>query len=234
MLVLGARNLGAAIAARFAGLGWNVAAGARSEETIRAFSERLPSALGVILDATRPEEVTRACDETRGRFGSLDLAVNAVSPGMRSQGAFGGGPLFEATSEDLEHYAVQVLRQSFAFWSACSRAVASGGTLVQITGGSARRAMPGKGPWAAGAFASRALSQAAALELRDDGVHAALLVVDATIASPKTEAYTVAAPDDALASQDDVARAVEYLEGQAPGAWTHELQITARGDRWTP
>lgn len=234
MLVLGARNLGAAIAQHFAAEGWNVAAGARSAETITALSERIPPALGVILDATRPEEVARACDETRARFGKLDLCVNAVSPGMRSQGSFGGGLLTEATSEDFEHYAVQVLRQSFAFWSACSRTVAKGGTLVQVTGGSARRAMPGKGPWAAGAFATRAMSQAAALEMREVGVHAALLVVDATISSPKTEAYTGDVPADGLASQEDVARAVAYLEAQEPGAWTHELQITPRADNWSP
>jgi NADP-dependent 3-hydroxy acid dehydrogenase YdfG len=109
-----------------------------------------------------------------------------------------------------------------------------GGTLVQITGGSSRRALPGKGPWAAGAFGSRALSQAAALELRDDGIHAALLIVDATIRSPKTDAWTSDAPEDGLAEQEDVAAAVAYLAAQPRSAWTHELVLTPRGDRWTP
>ena len=45
---------------------------------------------------------------------------------------------------------------------------------------------PGKGLWAAGAFATRALVQAAAQELRGEGIHVALLAVDATIESPKT------------------------------------------------
>lgn len=234
LLVLGARNLGAAVAVHFAGLGWNVAAGARSDETVASLGERIPEALGIVLDASRPEEVARACEETRSRFGSVDLAVNAVSPGMRSQGAFGGGPLTEATVEDFEHYAVQVLRQCFAFWSACSRAVEPGATLVQLTGGSARRAMPGRGPWAAGAFATRAMSQAAALELRERGIHAALVVIDAVIASPKTEPYTQDAGEDALAAQEDVARAIEYLAAQAPSAWTHELTVTPRGDTWSP
>jgi hypothetical protein len=31
-----------------------------------------------------------------------------------------------------------------------------------------------------------------------------------------------------------VARAVEYLATQEPTAWTHELQVTPRGDRWVP
>ena len=52
---------------------------------------------------------------------------------------------------------------------------------MQVTGGSSRRAMPGRGLWAAGAFGVRALTQAAALELRERGIHVALLIVDAGI-----------------------------------------------------
>ena len=41
--------------------------------------------------------------------------------------------------------------------------------------------MPGRGLWAAGAFGVRAITQAAALELRPQGIHVALLIVDAGI-----------------------------------------------------
>lgn len=237
LLVLGARNLGGAIADHFAAQDWNVAAVARSDDTIAKLSERLPQALGLARDATDPDEVADAAAQARDRFGSVDLIVNAVSPGMRSQGQFGGGPLLESTAEDFEHYATQVIRSVYAFLSAGARALkeqGGGGTLVQITGGSSRRALPGKGPWAAGAFGSRALTQAAALELRPHGIHAALLVVDATIRSPKTSAYTGDAAPDELAEQQDVARAVDYLASQAPTAWSHELVLTPKGDTWTP
>ena len=236
LLTLGARNLGGAIAEHFAAQGWGVAAVARSQETVDKLGRRIPDALGLTADATDPDQVADAAARTRERFGSLDLIVNAVSPGMRSQGQFGGGPLIESTFEDFEHYATQVIRSVYAFLSAGARALQQqgGGTLIQITGGSARRALPGKGPWAAGAFGSRALTQAAALELRPQGIHAALLVVDATIRSPKTAAYTQDAADDDLAEQEDVARAVEYLASQAPSAWTHELVVTPKGDTWTP
>jgi NAD(P)-dependent dehydrogenase (short-subunit alcohol dehydrogenase family) len=145
--------------------------------------------------------------------------------------------LLESQPEDFEHYAVQVQTQVFAFLTAGARALTeqrSGGTLVQITGGSSRRALPGKGPWAAGAFGTKALTQAAALELRPHGIHAALLVVDATIESPKTSAHTQDAEPHSLAQQTDVAQAVEYLNGQAAGAWTHELVLTPRADTYTP
>jgi NAD(P)-dependent dehydrogenase (short-subunit alcohol dehydrogenase family) len=236
LLVFGARNLGRAIAEHFAEQGWNVAAVARSDDSVRFFDESFPDGLAIQGDGSDPAFVADACARTRARFGSLDLLVNAASPGMRTQGRFGGGPLLEATMEDFEHYANSVARLAFAFLSEGAKALhaAGHGTIVQITGGSSRRAMSGKGPWAAGAFGTKALTQAAALELREHGIHAALLVVDATIRSPKTAAYTADAPEDALAEQADVAQAVAYLEGQESGAWTHELVLTPRSDTYTP
>jgi NAD(P)-dependent dehydrogenase (short-subunit alcohol dehydrogenase family) len=189
------------------------------------------------LDASDTVGVEEAIARTRERFGPPSLMVNAVAGGPSPSGApFGGGPLADALPEDFEHYAVNVARQVFAFLHAGAQVMReqNGGTLIQITGGSSRRAIPGKGPWAAGAFATRALTQSASLELREEGIHAALLIVDATIKSPKTAAYTQNAGEFELAEHEDVARAVEYLASQAPTAWTHELQVTPRGDRWLP
>jgi NAD(P)-dependent dehydrogenase (short-subunit alcohol dehydrogenase family) len=236
-LILGARNLGRAIGEHLAAREWNVSGVALSEETAQAFEAAIPGSLGIALDASTPAAVNDAVGRTRDRFGSIDLMVNAVAAGPSpSRGPFGGGPLADVSPEDFEHYAVKVARQTYAFLSAGARALreTGGGTLVQITGGSARRAIPGRGPWAAGAFATRALTQSAALELRDEGIHAALLIVDATIRSPKTAAYTTGAGEHDLADQAEVARAVEYLASQDATAWTHELQVTPRGDRWVP
>ena len=129
-----------------------------------------------------------------------------------------------------------VSRQAFTFLSVGAAALRArgGGTLIQVTGGSARRAMPGRGLWAAGAAATRALTHAAAQELRTEGIHVALLIVDATIASPKTAERTRDVPADALADQAEIARAVAYLAGQQPTAYTHELVVTPAGDRWLP
>lgn len=96
------------------------------------------------------------------------------------------------------------------------------------------RSRPGKGLWAAGAFATRALVQAAAQELRGEGVHVALLAVDATIESPKTAAFTADQPREALAEMGNVAKAVSFLVGQSTRGLTHELVVTPSGERWVP
>jgi NAD(P)-dependent dehydrogenase (short-subunit alcohol dehydrogenase family) len=175
----------------------------------------------------------------RDELGGLDLIVNAVAAARppASTTTFGGGPLAEANLDDFRGWTAAVAEQAFVFLSEggrAMRAAGGGGTLVQVTGGSSRRAQPGRGLWSAGAQATRALVQAAAQELREDGIHVALLIVDATIESPKTEAFTRDTPREALADQADVARAVAYLAAQSPRALTHELQLTPSGERWVP
>jgi NAD(P)-dependent dehydrogenase (short-subunit alcohol dehydrogenase family) len=236
MLVLGARNLGGAILDHFLAGGWQGAAVARSEDTLEAVRAR--GALALPADASDPDALREAMATARREHGGLDLMVNAVSASRPPGGGpFGGGPVADATLEAWRGWGGAVAEQGFAFLSEGARALREqgrGGTLVQVTGGSARRAMPGRGLWSAGAQAVRALTHAAAQELRGDGIHVALLIVDATIESPKTAGYTRDAPPDALADMAEIARAVAYLAAQSRRGWTHELTLTPSGDRWTP
>jgi NAD(P)-dependent dehydrogenase (short-subunit alcohol dehydrogenase family) len=235
VVVLGARNLGGAIIDHFLELGWSAAAVARSEDTLARVRDR--GALALSADASDLASLSAALRQARDEYGSLDAVVNAVSAARATgDGPFGGGELAQADLDAFRGWTVAVAEQAFVFLSAGAAALqeSGGGALVQVTGGSSKRAFPGRGLWAAGAFASRALVQAAAQELRGQGIHVALLAVDATIESPKTEAFTRDTPRDALADMGEVARAVSYLVEQGPRALTHELQVTPAGDRWLP
>jgi NADP-dependent 3-hydroxy acid dehydrogenase YdfG len=235
VVVLGARNLGGAIVDHFLGLGWNAAAVARSEETLERVRAR--GVLALPADASDPEALAAALATARRELGSVDAIVNAVSASRPPGGGpFGGGELAAADLAAFHGWTVAVAQQAFVFLSTGALALqeAGGGALVQITGGSARRAMPGKGLWAAGAFATRALVQAAAQELRGHGIHVALLAVDATIESPKTAAYTADQPRDALADMNEIASAVAFLVNQGARALTHELVVTPAAERWVP
>ena len=232
--VLGARNLGGAIAEHFTGVGWSAAAVARSEDSLAAVREK--GVLAIQADAADAESLSGALERARSELGSLDAVVNAVSAARPPrQGPFGGGRLAEADVEAFQGWTAAVAEQAFVFLSVGAAALReSGGALVQITGGSSRRAMPGRGLWAAGAFATRALVQAAAQELREEGIHAALLAVDATIESPKTADFTRDTPREALGDMGEVARAVEFLVTQGARSYTHELVVTPAGERWVP
>lgn len=229
-LVIGARNLGFAIIQRLLADGWEVAGGAVSAETLDRV--RGAGAHPVQVDVTDQASVLAALGDVAERFGRVDLVVNAASPyaASASGGPFGGGTLAESEPDSFDRWATSPARGAYGALSASARFLkAQGGpaTVIQITGGSSRRAMPGRGLWAAGAFAVRALTQAAALELREEEIHVALLIVDAGIdRSGEGDAHS--------ADQPSLAGAVAYLASQSPRAMTHELQVTPALDNWTP
>src|SRR3954454_24559178 len=227
LLVFGARNLGRVLARELSAEGWRVAAVARTESTIELLRDEVPDAIGFVGDASNADDVERIFAEV----GDVDLVVNAIT----TTPSF-GGPIDEAPPEALDAYVGALLPGIFNVLRVGGRVLAQQGSgpLVQVTGGSTRRGNPGRGPWAAAAFATRALVQSQAAELREEGVHVALLIVDAIIESEKTKGWLEDAPPEKSASMEDVVRAIEYLHEQSPRAWTHELQITPALERWVP
>jgi NAD(P)-dependent dehydrogenase (short-subunit alcohol dehydrogenase family) len=230
LLVFGARNVGRVLARDLAGDGWSVAAVARSQQTIDALRAEVPEALGIVADASSSVEVERAFAETRERFGGVDLVVNAITDWPR------GGSILEVGDDVLAPYLDSLLPAIFNVLRFGSRALVEGGggTLVQLTGGSARRGMAKRAPWAATAFATRAFTQSVAAELRERSVHVALLIVDAVIESEKTAEWLKDDPPERSTSMEEVANAVRYLYAQSPRGWTHELQLTPALETWVP
>src|SRR6202042_44819 len=95
-------------------------------------------------------------EQAAGSHGGVDLVVNAAAPygGDRTR-PFGGGPIAQADLDGFESWAAARARAAFSFLSAGGRFATGQGraaTLVQVTGGSARRAMPGRGLWSARSF----------------------------------------------------------------------------------
>ncbi len=233
-VVFGARNLGRAVIERLTSAGWAVVAVARSQATLDGVATTGAVALqGDITERASVRQVLVQAAESHGR---VDLVVNAAAPyGGDRRGPFGGGRLSEAAADAFEPWAAAPARAAFTFLSTVGAFLLEQGgpaTVVQVTGGSARRAMPGRGLWAAGSFGVRALSNAAALELREHGIHVALLIVDAGI-----EPIGGAPPGqstEALADPRALARAVEFLAEQGARGATHELQVTPLAERWVP
>ena len=239
VVVLGARNLGGAIIDHFLAHGWNAAGVAQSEDTLTQVRER--GALAIAADASDPAELGQALATAREQHGSVDAVVNAVTAARPTRaGPFGGGQLAEADLDGFRGWTVAVAEQAFVFLSAGLVAVreSGGGALIQITGGSSRRAMPGRGLWAAGAFATRALVQAAAQELRGEGHPrgAAGRRRDDPSRPGRSRRWEPRPPSPPMRSADmgQVAEAVRFLVEQGARAYTHELTVTPAGERWVP
>jgi NAD(P)-dependent dehydrogenase (short-subunit alcohol dehydrogenase family) len=234
-LVFGARNLGRATIELLAERDWAVAGVARSESTLEGI--RKTGALALRADVTDPASVREALEEVHHAHGAVDLVVNAAAAyGGERTGPFGGGPIAEADPGAFDSWAVAPARSAFAFLSAAGRFAVNQGrpaTLIQATGGSSRRAAAGRGLWAAGAFGVRAVTQAAALELRPKGIQVALLIIDAGI-EPLERAGRPGAASSAQADPRELAQAVLFLAEQGERAATHELQVTPLAETWVP
>jgi NAD(P)-dependent dehydrogenase (short-subunit alcohol dehydrogenase family) len=234
-LVFGARNLGRATIELLLERGWAVAGVARSDATLDGI--RRAGGLALSADVTDPASVRDALERTRAAHGAVDLVVNAAAAyGGDRSGPFGGGPIADAGPAAFEAWAAAPARAAFAFLSAAGRFALDQGrpaTLIQATGGSARRAMAGRGLWAAGSFGVRAITNAAALELRPHGIHVALLIIDAGI-EPFSGEGRPGVPPETLADPRGLAQAILQLAEQGPRAATHELVITPLAESWVP
>jgi 3-oxoacyl-[acyl-carrier protein] reductase len=234
-VVFGARNLGRAIIELLVSDGWAVAGAARSPSTLDGVSAT--GALALKTDVTDPASVYGVLGQAAAAHGGVDLVINAASAyGGQRAGPFGGGPIAEAKLDGFDAWAAAPARAAFSFLSASGRfALAQDrpATLIQVTGGSARRAMAGRGLWAAGSFGVRAITNAAALELRPHGIQVTLLIVDAGI-QPLDGSTRPGVPPDALADPRRIADAVLFLANQDARSATHELQLTPLAENWTP
>lgn len=232
-VVFGARNVGRAVAARRLAAGGRVLAVARTAATLDALAERHPGVHVMHGDATRHAVVEEALTRAQRDLGGLDLVVNAITAPPRDH-AFGGGPIIDAPPDRLQAWLEGFVPAAWAIMHAGGAALATrgAGTLVQVAGGSARRAIAGRAMWGAAQHAARALAMGLAQELRPQGVHVALLIADGIIRTERAPMED--RPSDAALDPDDVAAAVDYLAAQGPRAWSHELTLTPRLETWVP
>lgn len=233
LVVFGARNVGRAVVAERLAAGWRALAVARSEATLDELRAAYPGVATLRGDASDHALVAEALARAERDLGGLELVVNATTSVPRDH-SFGGGPIARAPEDRLASWLDGFLPAAWAILRGAGAAMErrGSGTLVQMAGGSTRRAMPGRGPWAAAQHAARALTHALAQELRPAGVHVALLVADGIIQTARNP-MEGRPPEDSLTA-GDVAAAVAYLAGQSPRGWSHELVITPAGDTWVP
>src|SRR5947207_2087216 len=113
-IVLGARNLGAAITRGLLADGVRVATIARTQASLQPLAE--DGALTITADAADPGELAGALERAAEELGPPALIVNAVST-RPPAGGFGGGPLVDATLDGFEAWTVPAARQAFVFFA---------------------------------------------------------------------------------------------------------------------
>ncbi|MGE0710779.1 MAG: SDR family NAD(P)-dependent oxidoreductase [Planctomycetota bacterium] len=228
-LVTGASSgIGRAIAERLADRGLRVAGLARRRERL----EELEAGRGVMplcFDLKDEEQVLEAFAAVRGRWGGVDVLVNAAGLGHHSPLASG------ATVDWREMLEVNVLALCVCTREALAdmRVRGDDGHVIHVSSMSAHRVPAGSGVYSATKYAVRSLTEGLRQELRalGSGVRvsavspgfvetefAALYHRDPAAAERTYGRYQVLAPAD-------VADAVEYLLAAPPHVQVHDILL---------
>jgi len=131
-VVLGAagqRNMGQAICRRFLAEGARVVAAGRDAVELARFGAET-GADHAVADITDERALAKLAEEATGRHGRLDIAVNATGWGLLV-------PFLEMTRAQLEHVVALQFTGSVLFYQAMLRAMADGGSLIQISSATA-------------------------------------------------------------------------------------------------
>lgn len=225
-------GLGAALARRFGREGFRVALMARSsgfiDELARELSSSGQSALPLVADVSRPDEVEAAIAKTRAELGPIGLLIHNASSSS-------GDGLLGTTAEQFE----QSWRIAALGAFVCARAtapdmIAAGAGTMLFTG--ATSSVRG-GSWLAfssAKFALRGFVQSLARELWPKGVHVAHVVIDGLIGLPGSgsEMDAVGGPAEPELNPDEIANAYMQLAAQKRSAWTLELDVRPHGEQF--
>ncbi|HJW17096.1 MAG TPA: oxidoreductase [Flavisolibacter sp.] len=159
-------GLGEALSKAVLAAGDAVVATFRKQEQAEAFNrEAKENGLGLVLDVTHTEDISRALETAKGKFGRLDVLVNNAGYG---------------TIGAIEEFSLQEIREQMEtnFFGAVAVTKAAlpilreqgGGHIIQISSQSGFRASAGFGVYNASKFALEGFSEALAQEVQPFGI----------------------------------------------------------------
>jgi NAD(P)-dependent dehydrogenase (short-subunit alcohol dehydrogenase family) len=170
LLVVGASTgIGAESARVFAAEGASVVLVARSEERLRDLTKELTGAghdaAYVVGDISVADDVARAVDETLGRFGRLDGAMNNAAIGQ-------GGRLDDVSEDDFDRIMAVNVKGLWLCLREQVRAMrsAAAGAIVNVSSIGGLRGSPGFGAYQATKHAVVGLTRTAAHDNGPDGI----------------------------------------------------------------
>ncbi|MEY4055436.1 MAG: hypothetical protein RL519_771 [Pseudomonadota bacterium] len=218
---------GAALAERFAAGGYRVAMLARSAERLAGLEARIEGAQGFVCDVADSEALAGTYAEVTAAMGAPDMVIHNAVRGTR-------GDYLAVDPADLErNFQINVMALLHLARLAVPAMVARGGGVVLATGNTA--AYRGKAHFAAFAptkAAQRILIETIARKSGPDGIHAALIAIDAVIDVPWTREAFADKSDDFFSKPGDIAEVCWQVAHQPRSAWCSEVMIRPFGETW--
>ena len=219
------RGIGFAIARALATHGTEVVITARHRKSLEAARDKIPKALGVRADATRPSEVTRVFRFIRRRFSRLDILVN-------NAGVFTYKPFARTTFADWRANLDTNLTSIFLATQAALPLLKPSphAHVVNILSISALRAYPKCSAYTAAKFGALGLTRVLGEELRGEGIRVTAILPGATDTRMVDE-FDFPVHRERLLQSEDVAAAVVASLIAPARARVEEIVLTPSSGR---
>jgi NAD(P)-dependent dehydrogenase (short-subunit alcohol dehydrogenase family) len=219
-------GLGASLARRFARGGYALGLVARHAGFIDALAQEISGrkgrALAVVADVGEPEAAKSAVARVRRELGKINLLLHNASSSNR-EGLLGTTPEQFAGAWRVASLAAFVCARETA-----PDMIAAGEGAMLFTGATSSERGVSWLAFSSAKFALRGLVQSLARELWPQGVHVAHVVVDGVIG----ERATPTSPNDPKLDPDQMAEAYWHLAHQSPAAWTLELDLRPKDEKF--
>ena len=220
-------GIGSALARRFAAGGYSIAMLARSRERLQSLQDEIDGAHAFPCDVTDTAALEQTIARVRDSLGSPQLVIhNAVGGALGSFREIDPAVLernFRVNTMALLHLARLTVEDM----------IAAGEGVILCTGNTS--AYRGKAQFAGFAptkAAQRILLESIAREVGPQGVHAALVAIDAVIDVPWTREVFADRPDDFFAQPADIAQVCYDVAHQPRSTWCAEVVIRPFGEDW--
>jgi short-subunit dehydrogenase len=158
-------GIGLATARLLARYSVQVALVSRSQKKLEEISREIPGSLALPADMTRVPQITRMIERAKTHYGRIDILINNAGRG------------YDASVDQID---LEILRYIFDLHvvgpvAAMQRVIPmmradGGGTIINISSGTALMNLPGMSPYASSKKALAGISLAARQELQNDGI----------------------------------------------------------------
>jgi len=229
-------GLGRALAAKFAGQGFDLALMSRSEANAASsldaarFADSAAETRFFAADATRPETLDAALAAVAGDMGEIEILIYNV------RGSFSAAAPLDMTCAALEDvFRLEVVGAFAAAKAVLPAMIARGrGAVFFSSATAAFRGSASHALYAIGKFGVRALSQSLAKAYSRNGVHIVHFRLDCDLDVPiMRDLYGEDRARDGLADPDAVAETYWLTYRQPKSAWSNEVEIRPHRETWT-
>lgn len=218
---------GAALARAFSKEGMVVALLARRTGFAAKLAETLPDARAYVCDVADAALVTETFARIRAELGDPTTVVYNAGSGLWGDVESIDLESFESAWRVNAYAALAVSREVIPAMKA-----AGSGSIIFIGATASRRGGPKTAAFAPAKAAQRSLAESMARSLWPQGIHVALIVIDAVVDLPRTRRNMPEKPDSFFLRPDDMASSAVWLAQQPRSAWTFEIEVRPFGENW--